>query len=59
MSEICPKLIVYLKEMISLSSETSKEEVEKQFEEYLELKEEKAREYFYLMGNSKDSNAFR
>ena len=46
-----------LKEMISLSSETSKEEVEKQFEEYLELKEEKAREYFYLMGNSKDSNA--
>ena len=46
-----------LKEMISLSSETSKEDVEKQFEEYLELKEEKAREYFHLMGGSKDSNA--
>ena len=46
-----------LKEMISLSSETSKEETEKQFEDYLELKEEKAREYFFLMGGSKDANA--
>ena len=45
-----------LKEMISLSSETSKEEVEKLFEEYLDLKEEKAREYFYLVGGSKDTN---
>ena len=45
-----------LKEMISLSSETSKEETEKQFEDYLELKEEKEREYFYLVGNSKESN---
>ena len=46
-----------LKEMISLSSETSKEETEKLFEDYLELKEEKAREYFFLMGGSKDANA--
>ena len=46
-----------LKEMISLSSETSKEETEKQFEDYLELKEEKDREYFLLMGGSKDANA--
>ena len=46
-----------LKEMISLSSETSKEETEKQFEDYLELKEEKAREYFLLMGGSKGANA--
>ena len=46
-----------LKEMISLSAETSKEEVENQFDEYLELKEEKAREYFYLIGGSKDANA--
>ena len=46
-----------LKEMISLSTESSKEEVENQFDEYLELKEEKAREYFYLVGGSKDANA--
>ena len=46
-----------LKEMISLSSETTKEDTEKQFEYYLELKEEKAREYFLLMGGSKDANA--
>jgi len=46
-----------LKEMISLSSETSKEDTERQFEYYLELKEEKAREYFLLMGGSKDANA--
>ena len=45
-----------LKEMISLSAETSKEEVEKQFDEYLELKEEKAREYFYLVGGSSNAN---
>ena len=45
-----------LKEIISLSSETSKEDTEKQFEYYLELKEEKAREYFLLMGGSKDAN---
>ena len=45
-----------LKEMISLSAETSKEEVEKQFDEYLELKEEKAREYFYLVGGSSNVN---
>jgi hypothetical protein len=43
--------------MISLTSETSKEEKEKQIEYYLELKEEKAREYFLLMGGSKDANA--
>ena len=46
-----------LKEMISLSSETSKDETEKQFEDYLELKEEKEREYFLLKGGSKDANA--
>ena len=45
-----------LKEMISLSAEASKEEVEKQFDEYLELKEEKAREYFYLVGGSSNAN---
>ena len=45
-----------LKEMISLSAESSKEEVEKQFDEYLELKEEKAREYFYLVGGSSNAN---
>ena len=45
-----------LKEMILLSAEASKEEVETQFEEYLELKEEKAREYFYLTGGSSDAN---
>ena len=45
-----------LKEMISLSAETSKEEVEKQFDEYLELKEEKVREYFYLVGGSSNAN---
>ena len=46
-----------LKKMISLSAETSKEEIEKIFDEYLELKEEKEREYFFLMGGSKDANA--
>ena len=50
------KFFENLKEMISISSETSKEEVEKLFEDYLELKEEKDREYFYLVGNSKESN---
>ena len=45
-----------LKEIILLSAEASKEEVETQFEEYLELKEEKAREYFYLTGGSSDAN---
>ena len=43
--------------MISLSTETSKEEVENQFDEYLELKEEKDREYFNLMGGSKNANS--
>ena len=43
-----------LKKMISLSTETSKEEVEKLFDEYIELKEEKEREYFYLMGGSSE-----
>ena len=46
-----------LKEMISLSSQTSKEEIEKLFEEYLDSKEEKERENFYLTGGSKDGNA--
>ena len=50
------KFFENLKEMISISSETSKEEVEKLFEDYLELKEEKEREYFYLVGNTKESN---
>ena len=45
-----------LKEMISLSAEASKEEVEKQFDEYFELKEEKARKYFYLVGGSSNAN---
>ena len=46
-----------LKKMISLSTETSKEEVEKLFDEYIELKEEKEREYFYLMGGSSEKNS--
>ena len=45
-----------LKEMISLSSEATKEEVEQLFEEYLNLKEAKEREYFYLMGGHKEAN---
>ena len=46
-----------LKKMISLSTESSKEEVEKLFDEYIELKEEKEREYFYLMGGSSEKNS--
>ena len=45
-----------LKEMILISSEGDKDEIRKSFEEYLELKEEKTREHFILIGGSKDAN---
>ena len=47
-----------LKKMISLSAETSKEEVENHFNDYLEIKEEKEREYFFLTGNTSANNEF-
>ena len=46
-----------LKELILLSCEGSKEEIEKNYEDYLEIKEEKQRDYFFLVGGSKDANA--
>ena len=46
-----------LKEIISISVEGNKEEVEKNYDDYLEIKEEKVREYFFLVGGSKDANA--
>jgi len=46
-----------LKELILLSCEGSKEEIEKNYEDYLEIKEEKVRDYFFLVGGSKDANA--
>ena len=45
-----------LKEMILISPEGDKDEIRKSFEEYLELKEEKTREHFILVGGSKDAN---
>ena len=45
-----------IKEMMLLSAEGDKEEIEKNFKEYLELKEEKNSEYVNLMGGSKDAN---
>ena len=44
-------------ELILLSCEGSKEEIEKNYEDYLEIKEEKVRDYFFLVGGSKDANA--
>ena len=46
-----------LKELILISVEGSKEDIEKNYDDYLELKEEKVREYFFLVGGSKDANA--
>lgn len=40
-----------------MSCEGSKEEIEKNYEDYLEIKEEKVRDYFFLVGGSKDANA--
>ena len=46
-----------LKGIISISVEGNKEDVEKNYDDYLEIKEEKVREYFFLVGGSKDANA--
>ena len=46
-----------IKELILISCEGNKEDVEKNYEDYLEIKEEKVRDYFFLVGGSKDSNA--
>ena len=51
------ELFEKLKELISISVEGSKEEVEKNYDDYLEIKEGKVREYFFLVGGSKDANA--
>ena len=45
-----------LKELILISCEGNKEDIEKNYEDYLELKEEKVRDYFFLVGGSKDAN---
>ena len=46
-----------LKEMILISSEGNKEDLENNYNIYLEIKEEKIREYFYLEGGSKDAKS--
>ena len=46
-----------LKEMILISTEGNKEDLAKNYNNYLELKEEKIREFFYLKGGSKEANA--
>ena len=51
------ELFEKLKEMILISTEGNKEDLEKNYNNYLEIKEEKVREYFYLKGGSKDANA--
>lgn len=51
------ELFEKLKELISISVEGSEEEVEKNYDDYLEIKEEKIREYFFLVGGSKDANS--
>lgn len=51
------ELFEKLKELISISVEGNKEEVEKNYDDYLEIKEEKIREYFILVGGSKDANS--
>ena len=51
------ELFEKLKELISISVEGNKEEVEKNYDDYLEIKEEKIREYFFLVGGSKDANS--
>ena len=45
-----------LKELILISCEGNKEDIEKNYEDYLELKEEKVRDYFFLVGGSKVAN---
>lgn len=51
------ELFSKLKEMILISTEGNKEDLEKNYNSYLELKEEKVRDHFYLIGGSKDANA--
>ena len=46
-----------LKELILISVEGNKEDIDKNYDDYLELKEEKVRENFFLQGGSKDANA--
>ena len=46
-----------LKELILISEEGNKEDIDKNYDDYLELKEEKVRENFFLQGGSKDANA--
>ena len=45
-----------LKEMILISTEGNKEGIDKFYQDYLEIKEEKARDSFFLEGGSKDAN---
>ena len=45
-----------LKEMILISTEGNKEEIDKFYQDYLEIKEEKVRDSFFLEGGSKDAN---
>ena len=46
-----------IKQLILLAVEGSKEDIDKNYEDYLELKEEKVRDYFFLVGGSKEANA--
>ena len=46
-----------IKHLILLAVEGSKEDIEKNYDDYLELKEEKVRDYFFLVGGSKEANA--
>ncbi len=46
-----------LKEIILISAEGNKEEMDKNYEDYLETKEEKVRDSFFLEGGSKDANS--
>ena len=45
-----------LKEMILISTEGNKEEIDKLYQDYLEIKEEKVKNSFFLEGGSKDAN---
>ena len=46
-----------IREILLLSAEGNKEDIEKNLKDYLELKEEKNRDYINLMGGSKDALA--
>ena len=51
------ELFTKLKEMILISTEGNKEDLEKNYNNYLEIKEEKVRNYFDLKGGSKNAEA--